>query len=140
MKRILFFTALAVALVGCSKEKRLENRIEGVWNVSELSVSSSGSSGFTYVAEDPGTITFYDDGTGKNDLTYEVDFGSYTYEVDDDTSFEWVNTEETVVMTAETEDGEDSTVWTVVQNDRKTQLWTSVDEDGNHVEILLIKE
>lgn len=120
MKKLsLLFAMTTILFVSCSKEKKLARRLDGVWNVDKIEYSYGGIS---FAANDPGTIEFKKDGTGKNNLSYIDEDGD---KVNDSESFKWSNTENTVTINGNANSGMGSTqVWTVDDNSRKTQVWS----------------
>lgn len=122
-------------LTSCSKEKQLERRLEGTWDIKHLTLTPASQDGISVDQENVGTITFDDDGTGKNNYTYSYEFDGEEIAVNDSESFRWENTENTVSITGNANSGEKTIVWDVDNNSRKEQVWTRTDIYGNMWEL-----
>lgn len=122
MKKILsiatLFLALTITLTGCSKEKRLANRLEGTWNIDELKTLDQGIGTPTVIAN-IGTFTFKDDNTGSVTISF---LGQ-----SETTAFTWSNTATTVTLNVS---GEPQEILTVSTNEKTKQVWTNTDSDG----------
>lgn len=122
MKKLTLMILVAVSgiLLSCSKEKKLANRLEGIWNVDKYEYTYSNK---TVSYANIGTMEFKKDGTGKNNLSYMDSDGT---KINDSESFKWSNTENTVTIIGNSNSGSGSTqLWTVDDNSRKTQVWKS---------------
>jgi len=140
MRRIFVIALLTILCLACSKEEQLSNRLVGTWSVDRLEISVSGSLPFTAPLSNVGTITFKNDGTGKNNIDYSYTFLSETYAVNDNEAFKWENSETTVTMEGNANSGEQTIIWEVADNAKKKQVWTRVDDLGLNYEMELSKQ
>jgi hypothetical protein len=121
----------------CSKERKLAKRLEGIWALDRLELTFALFPDSPIVANDLGTVTFNKGGTGKNDFSYSYTLFDQTYEVNDSEAFKWENTDTTVSIEGNANDGEKTIVWSVDDNEKDTQVWTRTDVDGNDWELTL---
>jgi hypothetical protein len=127
MKKILTLSAMllvmAIIFTGCSKEKTLQKRLVGTWNIDILSgtvTPSGGGAGTSYSYSNIGTFTFKDDGTGSSVITVSGQT--------ENSNFNWVNTATTVTIT---ESGHSPSIYTVSTNEKTKQVWTYSDNDAS---------
>jgi len=72
MKKILFLAVAILALVSCSKESRLNKKIDGTWDIVSVNGQLPSSIGLTM------TIEFTKDKKGKGAFTSKITEGSST--------------------------------------------------------------
>jgi uncharacterized protein (TIGR03066 family) len=124
MKKILAIVALAttVMFTSCSKENKLNKKLDGTWNVTSYD-------GQTVSSDEIMKFEFEKDKGGKGKLTYtegnaNVKFSySGTYELDKD---EVINATLTVLGDTET--------WKIVVSDYSKDKMTATDENGSKIE------
>jgi len=93
----ILVAVLLTGLVGCSKDKRVENQLkkkDGIWIIDDVQWVYDFQNlitGYTILSEgttlDAGTFTFHDDGSGSYDYTVSTNLrrtGSFTYSVKDE--------------------------------------------------------
>ncbi|MDD5571155.1 MAG: lipocalin family protein [Bacteroidales bacterium] len=132
----LFVLCFATLFLFCSKEKKLAKRLEGTWNVDKVDMVDATNSSNSYSAVNAGTITFSGNKTGKNDYTYAI--GSTSYNQNE--SFTWSNTEETVAITGNASNGDKVKVFNVDDNKKTTQVWVYAAPDGSVLTYNLTKK
>jgi hypothetical protein len=92
MKKILFLAVAILALVSCSKESRLNKKIDGTWDIVSVNGQLPSSIGLTM------TIEFTKDKKGKGAFTSKITEGSFsesstgTYVLTDDTKITMTET------------------------------------------------
>lgn len=93
MKKILFLAVAILALVSCSKESRLNKKIDGTWDIVSINGQLPSSIGLTSM-----TIEFTKDNKGKGAFTTKMTEGSFsesstgTYVLTDDTKITMTET------------------------------------------------
>lgn len=131
MKKLsLLLLVSTLFIASCSKQARIENRLEGTWNIKEYTITS----GLTLTFTDAGTIDFKDDGTGKLKLTLNL-FGTTST---DESNFKWTNTGETITIT-DTDSTANAQVWTIEEGKRKEFIVNTTDASGAKGRIRMIK-
>ena len=93
MKKILFLSVAILALVSCSKESRLNKKIDGTWDIVSVNGLMPSSIGLTSM-----TIEFTKDNKGKGAFTTKMTEGTLsesstgTYVLTDDTKITMTDT------------------------------------------------
>lgn len=118
MKKIITLSALLLAVAftfsACNKEKQLNKRLVGTWNIDNVSGSVKIQiTGFpdqtqTINSSNTGTFIFNSDGTGKDAQNADIT---------------WTNTDETVSIT--TKSNNQTMTWTVSSNEKTKQTWVN---------------
>lgn len=123
MKNLALIAAGALFLVGCSKEKALESRLDNQqWNIAkfEFELSNNGvvDPGQSVTVENVGTVDLKKGGTGTFTVTANGNTDSYTI-----TS--WTTGELTVNMDVTDNSTQGKSTWnfSVTTNERKKQVW-----------------
>lgn len=125
----LFSIVIILAVLSCS----IERQIVGSWQIT--SFAESGADGSNANAVNIGTITFDKNGTGSNDLSYQIlgtnktEQNNFTYSVGD---------ESVTIKTGENSDIAKS--WIVIESKTKMQKWKSTDGKGNVQVLELVKK
>ncbi|MCH2200160.1 MAG: hypothetical protein MK081_15400 [Flavobacteriales bacterium] len=128
MKKVqaILFAALVTCAVACSKEKVLDNRLNGnTWNIDSIEwvKTESDFSGFSYAAgteNNAGTFKF-DETTGSSTMTIDG-------ETEENVSFSWnvssdaSQLEMTYDLTIDAT-GSNQRVMVIEENKRKRQVW-----------------
>jgi len=127
-KSISLLFVLAIVLSSCSKEKKLTKRLDGTWNIDELTyreyedgVLDPFFGSFTF--PNAGTITLNKDNTGS--ITSNLPgIDPTTVQIVD-----WSNTETTVQIVSREINAtvNDTVVFEVVVNEKKKQEWFNAD-------------
>jgi ribosomal protein S4E len=139
MKKMTFsilVIASAIFLTSCNKEKQLSRRLEGVWNLDKIEYTDAEDATWSYSLTNAGTIEFNEDKSGKFNYSYTVNGETYK----NSESFKWENTEETVIITGSSNSGDKERIFTVDENDRKQQVWSNTESDGDKTIFTLSKE
>lgn len=121
MKKSILFslcTVTVLALASCTK--KLEDRLPGTWNVTE--VEAEPASGSTSTSTNVGTMTFEGGGTGSYNLTF---FGNPV-----EGQFSWVASDNNANVTLS---GFNivAGAYTVVTNKNEKQVWQRLDSNGD---------
>jgi len=122
---------LSIALSSCSKEKQLENRLEGSWNLTHYS-RSDGTTTTTY-DNVTGTYSFSDNGTGNYSIAATYGSPPLQLSLSDNGNFNWSNTEDQVTLTYTSGDfeGDGPKIYTVQTNERNKQVWARQESGVN---------
>jgi hypothetical protein len=134
MKTVHFTLAAATAvmlLASCSATKKLNNRLQGSWNIDSYMEHHVGQE--ETAASNIGTVTFNDDDSGTKRISYRILQG----QMSDNSRFMWSNTAKTV--TVEGEHSLFAKTWIVIKNKKKMQEWRSTDGKGN-VQAMILKK
>jgi hypothetical protein len=122
---------LSIALSSCSKEKQLENRLEGSWNLTHYS-RSDGTTTVTY-DNVTGTYQFKHGGTGSYSIaaTYGVPPVQLTFS--DQGNFTWSNTDDQVTLNYTSGDFDDGSpyIYTVETDEWNKQVWARQESGVN---------
>lgn len=110
---------LVLTLVACTK--KLDDRLPGTWNVTEVKSEPSSGSGAS-TSSNVGTMTFVGDGTGSYNLTF---FGN---PINGD--FSWVASDNSANVTLS---GFNivAGAYTVLTNKNNKQVWQRLDSNGD---------
>lgn len=119
------FAMIAMVFTGCSKEKKLANRLEGTWNIDKFDISltpAGGGAATPFSFANAGTFSFKDDKSGSYSF---VILGST-----ENGTFTWSNTATTITIT---ENGQNPITYTATTNEKTKQVWTAnyTDKDGD---------
>lgn len=127
MKRIVIYILVLLPLLwGCSKTKKLHDRLLGTWNIQSMEGSLTDSIyTFNFVQENAGTFQF-------RQVLATAQGGTYSFIVYDkqrgltlmseDETITWANDSKTV--TTDNNDGK-KIVWTVLVNENTRQEWSA---------------
>lgn len=122
LKIAAFLVISAAAFTSCSKEKKFANRLEGTWNIDNVTLADASG---TETIPTTGSYTFVDDGKGTYTQTVTFPgFGSVT----DAGTFTWDNTDdEKLTLVTTDSDGDIYTSnLTVKTNEKDKQVWEEV--------------
>lgn len=127
MKRIIFgFVLILPLLWGCSKTKKLHDRLIGTWNIQSMEGTLADSNyTFNFTQENAGTFQF-------REVLATAQGGTYSFIVYDkqrgltlmseDETITWANDGKTV--TTDNNDGK-KIIWTVLVNEKTHQEWSA---------------
>ena len=131
MKKLAFLLlGSTLFLASCTKQARVENRLEGNWTIKEYTITN----GLTFTFNDAGTIDFKDDGTGNLKLNLNL-FGTSTVQ---ESNFKWTNTGETITIT-DTDSTANYQIWNIEEAKRKEFIVNTTDATGNKGRIRMVK-
>ena len=132
----IFVIILVFSVFSCSKESQIAKDLEGVWHLDKIEFTSASDTELSFVAENAGTIEFKGDNTGKNNYTYTVGEENYN----DNEAFKWENTDTTITVIGNANDGQKETIFVIDDSSKNTQEWTSTEADGDVLKYILTKE
>lgn len=119
----LFLLFIVFSLTACSVQKKLHNRVTGLWNIASyqennLNTANAGMSNI-------GTMSFFSNGTGTGNISYNISQNSNFK----GGTFKWSNTDNTVTIIDSNTGLAKS--WIVVKSNKNKQEWQSTDGSGN---------
>ncbi len=123
----LVLIAGALMLVSCSAQKKLHNRLLGVWNVSNYQDSFEGS---RTNLDNAGTVEFHPDSRGNKDINFRA-----MQAFRDNTPFNWDNTGNTVTIRGDA--SEFAKAWIITSNKKNKQVWKSTNGRGGIQQVTL---
>ncbi len=113
-----FFLLFAlIALCACSAQRRLHQRLTGVWNITRYEVLYP--SGHREETFDVGTVIFRRNGSGENDMPILT----RNLRTPNARRFSWKNTDQSVTIVSE--NTYLAKAWIVVENRQRRQVWRS---------------
>lgn len=120
---LLFLFFVVLSLTACSVQKKLHNRVTGLWNIESyqednLNTANAGMSNI-------GTMSFFSNGTGTGSISYNISQNSNLKAG----TFRWSNTDNTVTIINSNTGLAKS--WIVVKSSKNKQEWQSTDGVGN---------
>lgn len=127
-KSIALLFVLAIAVSSCSKEKKLTKRLDGTWNIDEVTYRDYEDGALdpffgSFTFPNAGTITLNKDNTGS--ITFSLPG------IDPSTAqiLDWSNTETTVQIISREPNStvNDTMVFDVVVNEKNKQEWFNAD-------------
>ncbi|MGN6619058.1 MAG: hypothetical protein ACTHJ5_17915 [Ilyomonas sp.] len=127
----LFLLFMIVSLTACSVQKKLHNRVTGLWNIASyhennLNTPDAGMSNI-------GTMSFFSNGTGTGSISFNISQNSNLK----GGTFKWSNTDNTVTITDSNTGLAKS--WIVIKSSKSKQEWQSTDGTGNVQSLTLTK-
>lgn len=141
MKKLSIIASIVFATIflfnSCTKDEatQIAKEVVGVWSVDKIEFVSASDPNSSYTAEFAGTIEFKEDNTGKNNFTYTIADQSYN----DSEAFKWENTDTTITIIGNANDGQKEIVYSIDDHDKKTQVWTATEDDGDKNTFTLTK-
>lgn len=128
---LLSLLFIAFTFTSCSLQKKLHNRITGLWDIASyqennLNTSDAGMSNI-------GTMSFFSNGTGTGSISYNISQNSNFK----GGTFKWSNTDNTITITNSNTGLAKS--WIVFKSSKNKQEWQSTDGTGNVQSLVLTR-